>query len=161
MTNTNDQNQPSDGELLREAIRLALDNAAAGHPPFGALVVRDGQVIATGVNTAEQVSDPTAHAEIEAVRAACRELNTLDLSGAIVVSSCEPCAMCHTVCAVAGITRIIYAAPKEFVPDLGGTPRPDLVEMQAVLRGLAGDSIQHIATPGADEPFTRFVETIG
>jgi len=76
------------------------------------------------------------------------------------VSSCEPCAMCHTACAVAGVVRVLYAAPKELVPGIEGTP-PLLSQMQATLRGLAPDQITYVPTPGADEPFTRFVEKAG
>lgn len=161
MTTSADTVGPTDAELLRQAVQLAVDNVAAGGSPFAALVVRDGQLLGSGVNTARQDVDPTAHAEVAAVRSACRHLNTPDLAGMTVVSSCEPCAMCHAVCAVAGITRIIYAAPKESVPDLGSAPRPDLVEMQAVLRRLVGDAIQYVPTPGADEPFTRLIEQTG
>jgi guanine deaminase len=146
----------TESELLRRAVQLALDNVENGGEPFGALVVRDGRVVATGVNSAVSDADPTAHAEVAAVRAACRELCMHELADATVVSSCEPCAMCHAVCTVAGVARIVYAAPKEFVPDLGRPPRPDLVAMQTALRGLAGNTVTYVPTPGADKPFTRF-----
>lgn len=146
--------------FLRQAVTLALDNVAAGRAPFGSVVVRGGEVVGSGVNTVKSDSDPTAHAEVAAVRAAAEQLGTPDLTGATVYSSCEPCAMCHTVCAVAGISRLVYAAPKEFVPELGGPPRPDLPRMQAVLRELAGDAIEHIPAAGADEPFRRYVELV-
>lgn len=161
MTTSAERADPTDAEFLRLAVRLALDNVAENGSPFGALVVRDGQLLGSGVNTARRETDPTAHAEVAAVRAACRHLGAPDLTGTTVVSSCEPCAMCHAVCAVAGVIRIIYAAPKEYVPDLGGTPRPDLVEMQAALRRLAGDAVRYIPTPGAEEPFARLIEQTG
>lgn len=149
----------NDGELLREAVRLATENAAAGQLPFGALLVRAGEVVATGVNTALRDLDPTAHAEVAAIRAACRALGTLDLSGSVVVSSCEPCALCHSVAAVAGVSKIIYAAPKELVPDLGYPTPPDPTDlvgrMQASLRGLAPEQIVHVETEGAERPFQR------
>lgn len=146
--------------LLRQAIRLAIDNVEQGRAPFGALVILDGEIVATGVNTNEQDVDPTAHAEVAAVRDACRRLGTQDLSGAVVVSSCEPCAMCQVVCAVANVSEVVYAAPKEYVPD-DGTSRPELVHMQETLRGLAGDRIRHVPTDGADEPFARYLERAG
>jgi guanine deaminase len=161
MTDLAHPGPPSEADLLARAVRLALDNVADGQAPFGALVVLDGEVLATGVNTADRDSDPIAHAEVEAVRAACRGLGRQDLTGATMVASCEPCAMCHAACTVAGITRILYAAPKELVPDLGGLPRSDLVEMQAALRRLAPDSVTYVPTPGADEPFTRYVTAAG
>jgi len=149
-------------ELAARAVRLASDNAAAGQLPFGALVVRDGEVLATGVNTALHDRDPAAHAEVTAVRAACAVAGEVHVTGAIVVSSCEPCALCHAVAATAGIERIYYAAPKEYVPDLG-YPAPTvhadlLVSMQRLFREAAPDQIVYVPTEGADEPFRRYLE---
>ena len=101
---------------VRTAVRLAADNVAAGQFPFGALVVADdgvGEVLGTGANTSRRDADPTAHAEIEAIRDACRRLGSFDLSGAIVVSSCEPCRMCQAVAATVGIRRVVFAASAE------------------------------------------------
>jgi guanine deaminase len=149
-------------ELLARAVRLASDNAAAGQLPFGALVVRAGVILATGVNTALRDLDPTAHAEVAAIRAACRAAGAVHLGGAFVVSSGEPCALCHSAAAVAGITRIVYAAPKELMPDLGypapSDPGDLLGRMQATMRALAPEQIEHVATPGADEPFRLYLE---
>lgn len=149
-----------EGELLREAVRLAAENADAGQLPFGALVVAGGRVVATGVNTALRDHDPGAHAEVVAIRAACRALGTLHLGGATVVSSCEPCAVCHSVAAISGVDRIVYAAPKELVPDLGYPAPPDPTDlagrMQAAMRALAPEQIVHVETEGADEPFRRY-----
>ena len=158
---TPNSTQPTESDLLAQAVRLALDNVATGGEPFGALVVRDGQVLGTGVNSTVRDVDPTAHAEVAAVRNACRQLGTSSLIGSSVVSSCEPCAMCQAVCAFAGVSRIVYAAPREFVPDLGKPPRPDLTEMQDALRELAGDSIQYVPTPGAEEPFASYIAGTG
>ena len=151
-----------DGRLLEDAVGLAAANATVGQLPFGALVVRDGDVIATGVNTALKDSDPIAHAEVAAVRNACMQLRVLYLTSAILVSSCEPCAVCLTVSAAAGIARIIYAAPKEFVPDLGypapADNAPLMAHMQQVLRDdFAPDQLVYIPTEGAGEPFARFL----
>jgi guanine deaminase len=149
--------EPTDEEFLARAVTLAVQNAADGQLPFAALVIRAGSVLASGVNTALRDNDPTAHAEIAAVRAACRDLGTLQLPGATVVASCEPCAMCHAAALVAGVARIIYAAPKELVPDLG-VPFPAVVaEMQTVWRRAGSDPIEHVPTPDAGEPFTRFL----
>ncbi|MEJ3749435.1 nucleoside deaminase [Actinomycetes bacterium KLBMP 9797] len=149
------------GDHLAHAVRLALDNAAAGQLPFGALVVRDGTVLATGVNTALRDHDPVAHAEVAAVRNACRRLGVVHLTGATIYSSCEPCAVCHSVAAAVGVVRIVYAAPKEDVPDLGYPAPPDndplLARMQELLRSAAPEQIAHVPTHGADEPFRRFL----
>lgn len=147
-------------QLIEQAIDLAIQNADEGQLPFGALVVRDGEVLAAGVNTALRDHDPTAHGEVAAVRNACAVLGVLHLTGAIVVSSCEPCAICHAVCAGAGVTRIAYAAPKEYVPDLG-YPAPDLgtlpARMQAALRELAPEQLEYVPSDRAAEPFARFL----
>jgi lactoylglutathione lyase len=100
----------------RAAVHLAADNVGAGQFPFAALVVADdgaGEVLGTGVNTCRRDADPTAHGEVQAIRDACRRLGSFDLSGAIVVSSCEPCRMCETVAATVGIRRIVFAASAE------------------------------------------------
>jgi tRNA(Arg) A34 adenosine deaminase TadA len=82
-------------DLMRLAIGLAEEGMARGHGgPFGALVVRDGEVVATGFNQVISLNDPTAHAEVQAIRAACRTLGTFQLAGCDVYASCEPCPMC-------------------------------------------------------------------
>jgi guanine deaminase len=150
-----------DAALLAQAVRLASDNAAAGQLPFGALVVRAGAVLATGVNTALRDHDPVAHAEVAAVRNACRSLGEVHLTGATLFSSCEPCAVCHAVAAMAGVVRIVYAAPKEDVPDLGYPAPPDTTglmgRMQQVLRAAAPEQIVYVPTEGAREPFHRYL----
>jgi guanine deaminase len=151
-------------QLIEQAVDLALANADKGQLPFGALVVRDGAVLATGVNTALRDHDPTAHGEVAAVRNACAALGVLHLAGAVVVSSCEPCAICHAVCSSAGVAKIVYAAPKEYVPDLG-YPAPDLgtlpVRMQAALRSLAPEQLEYVPSARAAEPFTRYLSRRG
>ena len=84
-----------DPKFMRQAIRLATENVLSGRGgPFGAVVVRDGIAIATGANQVTASNDPTAHAEITAIRNACQALGTFQLSGCEVYSSCEPCPMC-------------------------------------------------------------------
>ena len=80
---------------MRQAIALATENVVSGAGgPFGCVVVRAGEVIATGVNQVTATNDPTAHAEVTAIRAACRALGSFQLHGCIVYTSCEPCPMC-------------------------------------------------------------------
>ncbi len=80
---------------MREAIRLANENVSAGlGGPFGAVIVKDGQIIATGVNKVTSSNDPTAHAEVVAIREACHKLQSFQLAGCEVYTSCEPCPMC-------------------------------------------------------------------
>ncbi|WP_199517355.1 nucleoside deaminase [Nucisporomicrobium flavum] len=131
---------------LARAVELAGRNRVAGQLPFAALVVRDGKVIGAGVNTAMADLDPSAHGEVTAIRDAARRLGTLDLSGAVVYSSCEPCAICRLVAAASGVSEIVFAAPKESVPAwIDGDPATTarLIDaVTAVLPGIArrGDS---------------------
>jgi guanine deaminase len=155
------QRKKIDEVIAARVVALALDNATRGQLPFGALVVRESAVLGTGVNTVLRDHDPTAHAEVAAVRAACQTGATLQLPGSTLVSSCEPCAMCHAAALVAGVARIIYAAPKEAVPDLG-VPFPEVVaEMQAEWRRAGSNPIEYIPTTGADEPFARYLAEVG
>ena len=80
--------------FMRQAISLAVENVENGGGPFGAVIVKDGVVVATGVNRVVPNNDPTAHAEVNAIRAACVKLGTFDLSGCVIYTSCEPCPMC-------------------------------------------------------------------
>jgi tRNA(Arg) A34 adenosine deaminase TadA/catechol 2,3-dioxygenase-like lactoylglutathione lyase family enzyme len=147
--------------LLERAVRLAVENAEAGEHPFGALVARDGEVLGIGVNTARAGDDPTGHAETAALRDACRRLGTLDLSGAVVVSSSEPCPMCRAAALLAGVSRIVYAAPKEVAAARGFVLPPALAELDAAWRDLAPGLVEHVPTPGAEEPFAVFSELAG
>jgi guanine deaminase len=147
--------------LLREAVRLACQNAERGEQPFGALVVRDGRVVGTGVSTILGDGDPTAHAEVAAVRDACRALGTLDLRGAALVCSCEPCPMCHAAAVLAGISRIVYAATKDTAARHGFALSGVAADMQSTWRAKRLDPVEHVPTEGADEPFVRFGERAG
>jgi guanine deaminase len=104
----------SDEDLLRRAIDLAADNVrdrVGG--PFGALVVRAGEVLATGTNRVTADLDPTAHAEIVAVRAACRAAGSHELRGCVLYSSCEPCPMCLAAVLWSRLDRIVYAGDRD------------------------------------------------
>lgn len=140
-------------QLLERAVRLARESAEAGGGPFGALVVRNGVVLGEGVNTTVRDSDPTAHAEVEAIRAACGRLGATDLTGATVVSSCEPCPMCQATAAVVGISRLVYAAPKEVAAAAGFALSGAAAELQSALRSARPDDVEHVPTPGAEAPF--------
>ena len=97
-----------DREFMREAIRLASDSVRQGGGPFGAVVVKDGHVVAGSSNRVTIDLDPTAHAEVNAIRAAARRLGTHDLSGCTIYTSCEPCPMCLGAVYWAHIDRIYY-----------------------------------------------------
>ena len=99
----------NDRKFMRRAIALSLRNAAgAGGGPFGAVVVKGGRVVGTGSNRVTATHDPTAHAEVVAIRAACKRLKTHDLRGAVIYTSCEPCPMCLAAILWARIGRMVY-----------------------------------------------------
>ena len=101
-----------DRAFMRMAIELSIENIDHGGGPFGAVVVRNGHVVAKGANRVVANNDPTAHAEVVAIRNACRELETFDLEGCTIYASCEPCPMCLSAIYWAGIKRICYANTK-------------------------------------------------
>jgi tRNA(Arg) A34 adenosine deaminase TadA len=98
-------------EFLRRAIELATQNVVSGAGgPFGALIVRDGQIVGEGVNTVTATLDPTAHGEVNAIRAASRALGTFTLAGCELYTSCEPCPMCLAAAYWARVDAIYYGA---------------------------------------------------
>jgi guanine deaminase len=100
----------TENEFISRAIDLASLNVNTGGGPFGALVVKDGKIISEGVNRVIEKNDPTAHAEVQAIRNACELLKTFDLSGCEIYSSCEPCPMCFSAIYWAHIDKVYYAA---------------------------------------------------
>ncbi|MBO7186650.1 MAG: nucleoside deaminase [Alistipes sp.] len=101
-----------DRRFMQMAIDLSVINIEEGGGPFGAVIVRDGKLISKGANRVVPNNDPTAHAEVVAIRNACQALGTFDLSGCTVYTSCEPCPMCLSALYWAGIERICYANTK-------------------------------------------------
>jgi tRNA(Arg) A34 adenosine deaminase TadA len=98
-------------EFLRRAIRLATENVLNGAGgPFGAVIVRDDRIVAEGINTVTTANDPTAHAEVNAIRAAARALGTFSLAGCQLYTSCEPCPMCLAAAYWARVDAIYYGA---------------------------------------------------
>ncbi len=96
---------------MRRAIELAIENVRAGRGgPFGAVVVKDGRIVAEGANLVTSSNDPTAHAEIVAIRAACRALGAFQLTGCELYTSCEPCPMCLGAIYWARPQRVYYGA---------------------------------------------------
>jgi tRNA(Arg) A34 adenosine deaminase TadA len=114
---TNASNVAVDNEFnpkfMELAAQLSSDNIDNGGGPFGAVIVKDGEVLATGVNSVTRSNDPTAHAEVSAIRAACQKLETFQLKDCIVYSSCEPCPMCLSAIYWAGVKKIYYGNTKE------------------------------------------------
>ncbi|OWT56836.1 nucleoside deaminase [Candidimonas nitroreducens] len=102
-----------DADFLGQAIVLAYANVKQGGRPFGALVVKNGEIVARGVNEIVQTNDPTAHAELMAIRAASKQLGTASLAGCSVFASGHPCPMCMGAMRLAGIKAVTYAYSNE------------------------------------------------
>lgn len=103
---------PYDKEFMLQAIEVAKQNIERGGGPFGAVIVKNNEVIASTGNSVTIDNDPTAHAEVNAIRQACQHLNTFDLSGCEIYSSCEPCPMCLSAIYWAHIDTLYYGATK-------------------------------------------------
>lgn len=135
----------ADNSYLQRAIRLAEESATSGGGPFGALVVTaDGRVFEAG-NRVTLDNDPTAHAEVSAIRKACHELGTFELRGATLYTSCEPCPMCLASALWARVGRVLFAADRhaaaragfsdaEFYDWLEGRGPAELLEVEHVER---------------------------
>ena len=107
-TTVKDNITAQDVRFMEMAARIAEENIDRGGGPFGAVIVRDGEIVATGANSVTLTNDPTAHAEVNAIREACSRLGTFNLAGCTVYSSCEPCPMCLSALYWAGVSRIYY-----------------------------------------------------
>ncbi|HRS53872.1 MAG TPA: nucleoside deaminase [Bacteroidales bacterium] len=107
-------------KFMKEAIRMAIENVKSGHGgPFGAIVVKDGHIIGKGVNSVTANNDPSAHAEIVAIREACKNLNSFQLIDCEIYSSCEPCPMCLGAIYWARPSKVYYAASRHDAADAG------------------------------------------
>jgi guanine deaminase len=99
-------------DYLRDAIRLAVLSVRRGGGPFGAVVVRKGRVVGRGHNRVTMDNDPTAHAEVVAIREACRRLKSFSLKGSVLYTSCEPCPLCLSAALWARVDRVVFAADR-------------------------------------------------
>jgi len=106
-------------DFLQQAIELAIHSAKNNGGPFGAVIVKDGKIIAEGHNQVTENCDPSAHAEIMAIRAACKNINDHQLSDCVIYSSCEPCPMCMSAIYWARIPKLVYAATAEDAANAG------------------------------------------
>ncbi len=107
-------------DFMQMAIDLASENVKCGNGgPFGAVIVKDGEVIATGANNVTNFNDPTAHAEVTAIRNACKKLSSFQLDGCEIYSSCEPCPMCLGAIYWARPKALYFAADKHDAAEVG------------------------------------------
>ena len=105
--------------FMRKAIKLASKSVKHGGGPFGVVIVKDGKIVAESSNTVTIDNDPTAHAEVNAIRKACKTLDTFNLSGCTLYTSCEPCPMCLGAIYWAHIGRIFYGNTREDAAEIG------------------------------------------
>ncbi|MCB9017355.1 MAG: nucleoside deaminase [Paludibacteraceae bacterium] len=115
---TTTQNK-KEAEYMRLAIELSKKSIEEGGGPFGAVIVKDGVIVAAAANRVTRHNDPTAHAEVMAIREACQKLGTFDLSGCELYASCEPCPMCLAAMYWAHIDHYFYANDKDDAAKIG------------------------------------------
>ena len=108
-----------DKKFMLEAIRVANENIENQGGPFGAVIVKDGEIIAASGNSVTIDNDPTAHAEVNTIRKACKRLGTFNLEGCEIYSSCEPCPMCLSAIYWAHIDKLYYATTKDDAASIG------------------------------------------
>lgn len=131
--------------MLLQAISLAEENVITTQGgPFGAIIVKDGVIIGKGVNRVTTNLDPTAHAEIMAIRSACQHLKSFKLNNSILYSSCEPCPMCLSAAYWAGIGAIYFASTRTEAAEIGFS---DLFLYEEVVKDIDKRSIPTIHQP--------------
>jgi guanine deaminase len=147
-----------DEAWLADAVLLATENVAEGGGPFGALIVRDGTVLGTGQNRVTRDLDPTAHAEVTAIRVACRAIGDFSLAGATLYTSCEPCPLCVSAALWARIDRVVYAADRHDAAR-GGFDDSAFYDLFARDRSTWDTPVESIRLPQSAEPFDAWLAT--
>lgn len=137
-------NQPN-REYMQRAIKLAELSVEKGGGPFGAIIVKNGEIVAEGSNSVTLENDPTAHAEVSVIRKACTALNTFDLNGCEIYTSCEPCPMCLSAIYWARIDRIYYGCDKNDAKDIGFDDSfiYEEIELKPEFRSIPSKQILH------------------
>ncbi len=152
---------PDDDMWLERALALAEANVTEGGGPFGAVVVRDGREVAAGTNRVVLAHDPTAHAEVVAIRAACRALGTHDLGGTAVFSSCEPCPMCLAAALWSRVDRVVYAADRHDAARAGFDDGAFYALLAQDPGTWAHPEVRHRRLAGAAAPMDRWLAHAG
>ncbi|MFW6774225.1 nucleoside deaminase [Nocardioides sp. CPCC 205120] len=149
----------SDAAWIARAVALAVENVADGGGPFGAVVVRGGEVVATGQNRVTPTLDPTAHAEVQAIRAACRTLGDFSLAGCELFSSCEPCPMCVAASLWARVDRVVYAADRDDAAR-GGFDDRAFYDLLAAPRDTWATPVVQVRPDDAPAPFDAWLAKV-
>lgn len=144
-----------DSTWLAQAIDLATANVATGGGPFGAVIVRDGAIVATGQNRVTLDNDPTAHAEVVAIRTACADLGTFSLAGHTLYASCEPCPLCLSSALWARLDRVVFAADRDDAAE-GGFDDRAFYQLFETPRSEWGMAIASLRLPSSFEPFAAW-----
>jgi guanine deaminase len=155
-TNGSGRSTEQDQSWLAQAVALAARNVGEGGGPFGALIVIDGQMVSTGVNRVTRDTDPTAHAEVVAIRAACRVRGDFHLPDAVLYTSCEPCPLCMSSALWARVSRVVYAADREDAAR-GGFDDREFYELFARDRATWPTAVQELRPANATEPFDTWL----
>lgn len=142
---------PDDAWLAR-AVEIATQNVADGGGPFGAVIVRDGVEVVAAGNRVTRDLDPTAHAEVVAIRAACRALNTFSLAGTTLYASCEPCPLCLSAALWARVGRVVFAADR-YDAERAGFDDREFYELLARDRSTWPNPVVEHRIPQAGDPF--------
>jgi guanine deaminase len=153
---TSEPDPQTDAAWLARAIGLAVANVEDGGGPFGAVIVRGGRLVSTGQNRVTRDLDPTAHAEVEAIRAACSIVGDFALTGMTLYSSCEPCPLCVSAALWARIDRVVYAADREDAAR-GGFDDREFYELFARDRGTWPTRIDALRADDASAPFDAWL----
>jgi guanine deaminase len=141
---------------LERVVDGAVANVAAGGGPFAAMIVQGSEIVADGVNRVTRDLDPTAHAEVVAIRAACRALGTFTLSGCVLVSSCEPCPLCLAAALWARVDEVVYVADRDDAAR-GGFDDRAFYELFGRPRAEWGTPVRESRTARAAAPFDAWL----
>jgi guanine deaminase len=155
-TNGSGRSTEQDQSWLAQAVALAARNVSEGGGPFGALIVIDGHMVSTGVNRVTRDIDPTAHAEVVAIRAACRVRGEFHLPDAVLYTSCEPCPLCMSSALWARVSRVVYAADREDAAR-GGFDDREFYELFTRDRDTWPTAVQELRPANATEPFDTWL----
>jgi guanine deaminase len=145
-----------DARWIARTIELATENVAHAGGPFGAIIVRDGVILGEGQNRVTANLDPTAHAEVMAIRAACQSVGDFALTGATLYTSCEPCPLCLAASLWARVDRVVFAADRDDAAR-GGFDDREFYELFARDRSTWDVAIDAVRPDNATQPFDAWL----
>ncbi|MDP2774852.1 MAG: nucleoside deaminase [Nocardioides sp.] len=146
-----------DRQWLTRAVELAIANVDHGGGPFGAVIVRGDELLGTGQNRVTRDLDPTAHAEVLAIRAACATVGDFTLSGCVLYASCEPCPMCVSAALWARLDRVVYAADRQDAAR-GGFDDQTFYDLLARDRATWPTRVDTVALESSFAPFQAWLD---